>query len=135
MQLLIGERSFVARFAFPENRGLVSVRPGQVPIETILRDVQFPADKPFRERRLPFQNFLPALLPDELARFARPEFLRAIDRFAIHPAVLWRLPMRAALANAFAGLKTRFSIRCDSMFSAMAIKRLAISPLRSMENL
>jgi hypothetical protein len=43
--------------------------------------------------------------------------------------------MRACLANPLAGLKTRFSIRCDSMFPAMAIKRLATSSQRSMENL
>ena len=62
--------------------------PLQMPIEAILRDVQFAADEPFRERRLPFQHLLPWLLPVEFARFACPEFLRLPDRFPMHPAIL-----------------------------------------------
>jgi hypothetical protein len=77
MQLLVGERAFVARLAFPDNCRLVSTRPAQMPIETILRDVEFPADEPLRERRLPLENFFPWRAPDQLTRFARPEFLPA----------------------------------------------------------
>jgi hypothetical protein len=60
-----------------------------MPIEAIFRDVKFPAGEPFRERRLPFQDRLPALLPDQFARLARPEFFRAVDRFPIHPSILF----------------------------------------------
>src|SRR2546423_14932650 len=59
-----------------------------MPVEAILGDVQFSAIEPARERRFPFQHALPALRPDQLVRFARPEFRRALDRFAMHPAIL-----------------------------------------------
>ena len=88
MQLLIGERAFIARFAFPDNCGLVSARPGQMPIEAIFRDVEFAADEPLRERRFPFQHLVPSRAPDQLTRFARPELCRLLDRFSVHPLIL-----------------------------------------------
>ena len=72
MQLLVGQRAFFARFAFPEDRRLVSVRPVEMPVEAILGDVQFPADEPFRERRLPFEHLFPRLLPDQLVGLRAP---------------------------------------------------------------
>src|SRR6266404_4334220 len=57
-------------------------------IQTVLGEIQFPADEPFREWCLPFQDLPPPSLPLKLVRFARPEFLRALDRFPIHPPVL-----------------------------------------------
>ena len=59
-----------------------------MPIQTIFRNVEFAADEPFRERRLPFEHFLPRRAPDQLLRFARPEFGRLPDRFAIHSPIL-----------------------------------------------
>ena len=59
MQLLICKRALVAGFTFPNYRGLVPTRSGEMPVQTIFRDIQFPADEPFRERRLPFDNLLP----------------------------------------------------------------------------
>ena len=108
MQLLVSERAFIARLALPENGGLVSIRPGQMAIEAILRDVQFPAREPFRERRLPFQDFAPALLPDEFARLARPEFFRPRDRFAIHPPIFFQA--------ADAGMFCEFAGRLENAF-------------------
>ena len=67
MQLLVGERALVARFAFPDDCRLVSARPAQMPIETILRDVEFAADEPLRERRLSIR----ALFSTARARPAR----------------------------------------------------------------
>ena len=72
--------SLISRLAFPENGRLVAVRPGEMPIEAILRKIDFSADEPFRKRRFPFQNFPPRLLPGELIRLARPEFVRLLDR-------------------------------------------------------
>src|SRR6266513_1999328 len=57
-------------------------------VQTIFRDVQFPANEPFRERRLPFEDFLPRRAPDQLLRFARPELGRLPDRFSIHSPIL-----------------------------------------------
>ena len=36
MQLLVGERSFLARFAFPDDGGLVPAVGRQMPVETVL---------------------------------------------------------------------------------------------------
>ena len=108
MQLLIGQGALLARFAFPDDRGLVPAGPCEMTIEAILRNVQFSADEPFRERRLPFENFLPRRVPDQLLRFARPEFVRLLDRFAIHPPILLEAfdprplgEIRCRLENAF----------------------------------
>src|SRR5690349_993610 len=88
MQLLVSENPFVAGFAFPDERSFVAPSSIEMPIETIFRDVDLAADKPFRERRLPFQDFFPWLLPVEIARFTGPEFFRMSQRFAMHPPVL-----------------------------------------------
>ena len=88
MQLLIGERSLVPGLAFPNYRGLVSTRSGEMPVQTIFRNVQFSADKPFRERRFPFDNLLPRRSPDQFLRFTRPELGRLPDRFSIHSPIL-----------------------------------------------
>ena len=79
MQLLIGKRTFIARFAFPDNCCLVSVRPSQMPIQAIFRDVEFASDEPLRERRFPFEHLIPSCAPDQLTRFARPELCRLAD--------------------------------------------------------
>src|ERR1044071_1982702 len=127
MQLLVGKCSFVSRFAFPENGRLVSVRSGEMAVETILRNVQFPAHEPLRERRSPFEHFRPSLLPNELLRFAGPEFLRLIDRLAIHPLILLETSNPSALRELFRWFentlldKVRFDVSCHF------IKRLATS--------
>ena len=79
MKLLIGERTFIAGFAFPDNRGLVPARPSQMPIQAIFRNVEFAANEPLRERRFPFENLFPSCAPHQLTRFARPEFCRLAD--------------------------------------------------------
>ena len=64
MKLLIGKRAFFAGFTLPQNRGLVPAMAGQMPIQAVLANIQFSADEPFRERRLPIENFLPVRSPD-----------------------------------------------------------------------
>src|SRR4029450_5059810 len=88
MQLLIGERALVAGFAFPNYRSLIPPRPPEMSVQTISRNVQFPADEPFRERRLPFEDLLPRRAPDQFLRFARPELGRLPDGFSIHSPIL-----------------------------------------------
>src|SRR6266702_1951483 len=88
MQLLVGERAFIARFALPDNCRLVPARPSQMPIQTIFRDVEFAAHEPLREWCFPFENFFPRCPPDQLACFACPEFCRLPDGFPVHPPIL-----------------------------------------------
>src|SRR6476660_4319972 len=88
MQLLIGERPLIAGFAFPNDCGLVPTRACEMTVQAIFRNVQFAAHEPLRERRLPFDNLLPRRAPDQLLRFACPEFGRLPDRFSIHSPIL-----------------------------------------------
>ena len=84
MQLLVSESHFVPGFAFPDQGRFIPCRPGQMPVETVLRNIQFAADEPLRERLFPFENRLPLFLPDQKLRgLLRPEFLRVFYRFAI----------------------------------------------------
>src|SRR5689334_6198284 len=108
MQLLIGERALVAGFAFPNYCGLIPTRPGEMPVQTIFRNVQFPANEPFRERRLPFEDLLPRLAPDQLLRFARPKLGRLPNRFAIHSAILCQAPDPRLAAETWWWLENAF---------------------------
>src|ERR1700756_2591971 len=98
MQLLVSERALVTGFAFPNYCGLVSTRPGEMPVQAIFRNVQFPAYEPFRERRFPFENFLPRRAPEQFLRFARPKLGRLPNRFSIRSPILSQAldPCRAA---------------------------------------
>jgi hypothetical protein len=64
VQLLIGKGTFVAGFAFPDNCRFVPARPSQMPIQAVFRNVEFAADEPLRERRLPFEDLFPICAPD-----------------------------------------------------------------------
>ena len=92
MQLLISQCPFLARLPFPQNGGLVAAVGGQMSIQAVLGKIEFSANKPFRKRRFPFQDFSPSLLPGKFLRLARPEFVRLPDRLAIHPPVLGEIP-------------------------------------------
>src|ERR1700730_6160980 len=88
MQLLISKCAFLAGLALPNDRRLVSAMRFEMSIQTIFGKIQFSADEPFRERRFPFEHFPPSLLPQKLARFTRPKFIRILDRLPMHPPVL-----------------------------------------------
>src|SRR2546428_2921522 len=88
MQLLIGEGALLARLSFPDNRGLIAAMRREMSIKAIFRKIQLTADKPFCERRVPFQHPPPRFAPKEFLRLARPAFGRPADRFAIPPPVL-----------------------------------------------
>src|SRR5207245_6931017 len=57
-------------------------------IQTIFGKIEFAAAEPFCEWRLPLDYFFPRRAPDQLTRFARPEFGRPVDRLAIHSPIL-----------------------------------------------
>ena len=67
MQFLIGERSLLARLAFPENRDFVLAWGGEVTVQAVVGDVEFCAGEPARERRIPLEHFGPFLEPVDLA--------------------------------------------------------------------
>jgi hypothetical protein len=76
VQLLVGERALIARLAFPEDRRLVAVRAGEMPVEAVFGNVELPAHEPLREWRLPLHHLAPRRLPGELLRLARPKLVR-----------------------------------------------------------
>ena len=59
-----------------------------MPVETVFRDIEFAANKPLREWRVPVENFFPRRAPDQLTRFTPPEFGRLPDLFSIHSPIL-----------------------------------------------
>src|SRR5947207_9558225 len=63
MQLLISECARVAGLAFPNQSSFVAPPGSEMTIETVVRDVEFAADKPLRVRRIPPQYALPFLEP------------------------------------------------------------------------
>ena len=120
MQLLIGQRAFVARLAFPDDRRLVARRPvadadrGNSPRRSACRRRTISRTAPSIRRRS-VHGFCQT---SSFASRAQNLSGRSIDsRYS-----RWyssKLPMRAFFANARAGLKTRFSIRWDSMLFSM----------------
>src|SRR5258705_6811852 len=81
MELLIRECPYIARLAFPDKRSLVASPGGNVPVQTVVRNIQLATTKPLRMRRVPFQNRVPLLKPMKLLSHARPESLRIAVSF------------------------------------------------------
>ena len=88
VQLLIGKRAFLARFAFPKKSRLVAPWPGQMTVETIFRNVQLSADEPFGEGSFPLKHPLPRLVPSQFFGFTTPKLVRLPNRFPVHFLVL-----------------------------------------------
>src|SRR5204862_3818943 len=73
VQVPVGERAAIAGLALPDQRRFVAARRVDVPVEAVVRDVELAAKKPFRVRRLPLADRLPALEPAELSRSFGPD--------------------------------------------------------------
>jgi hypothetical protein len=87
MQLLVGECANFARLALPNNRGLILTPGIDVPVQTVVREIDLAADEPLRPGAIPFENFVPLLEPVQFAGNARPEFFGLVDRFLIEMLV------------------------------------------------
>src|ERR1700730_7896638 len=61
MKLLISKGALVAWLAFPKEGGLVTATGAEMPIETVVRDIDLAARKPLRMRRLPLEHPVPLL--------------------------------------------------------------------------
>lgn len=86
MELLISEGALIARLTFPDQCGLIASPGSQVPVETVVRDIDLAANEPFSMRRLPLQNHVPLLEPVKLLlRKAPPKRLRVSARFRAQP--------------------------------------------------
>src|SRR5579864_4943186 len=97
MQLLVGERANLAGFALPDDGGFIFAMRGDVAVEAVVGEIDFAADKPFRPRAIPFENFFPRLEPVQFTSDLRPEFVGILDRPLIELLVLGqRLNVRIA---------------------------------------
>ncbi len=76
VQLGVGEGAGVARFALPNQGGFVFAPGSEVPVETVVGNVGFTADKPLGKGGLPVEYGVPLLEPVQfLFGELRPEFL------------------------------------------------------------
>jgi len=88
MELLVSEHALLARLALPHDCRLRAARPVEVTVQTVLRDIELPADEPLCVRHLPIEHLLPRLLPGEFLRLAREKFLGVLDALIPHFLVL-----------------------------------------------
>src|SRR5581483_11096026 len=79
VQLLISNRANVARFALPNNCGLVFPVCLHMAVEAIVGEINLSADEPLRPWIVPFKDFAPLLEPVQFARNAPPELFRMLD--------------------------------------------------------
>ena len=78
----------ISRLTFENQRGLVFTGRAQVSIDAILRDIQLPADEPFRVRGLPIQDLFVGLAPNDVfLRLPIPELFWGVDRLGVEPFV------------------------------------------------
>ena len=79
VQVLVAEYSRVARFAFPDDRGLVLSPVFQVPVETVVGDIQLAAGEPLGVGHVSLGDLLERLEPIQVlpGQFA-PESVRVI---------------------------------------------------------
>src|SRR5436309_3209921 len=83
--LYVAAGARVAGLAFPNHRGFVAPPRRQMPIETVVADVDFSTVEPFGVRRFPLQNSVPLLKPVQFALSeSRPELFRIVARFSAH---------------------------------------------------
>ena len=73
MQILISQHARVARFALPDDRSLVLVGAEQMPVEAVVRQIEFATDKPFRVRHRSVEHLVPLLEPVEIRGHVPPE--------------------------------------------------------------
>src|SRR5437588_3995926 len=72
VELSVCQRPLFARFALPDDCGLVAPPRRQMSVETVMRDVNPPAHEPLRVRRLPTENRIPLPEPFKLTLCQTP---------------------------------------------------------------
>ena len=89
MQLGIGQRAGVPRFSFPYQGRLITPVGRQVPIETVIGNIDLTTPKPLGKGRLPVQHSVPFLKPVQLLlRQLGPERRRVSRRLIVEGLIL-----------------------------------------------
>src|SRR6478752_4170397 len=68
----VGERTPVSRLPLPHERRFVPSRRIDMPIDAIVRNIDFATEEPLGTRRLPFEHLVPPLEPGKRFGFLRP---------------------------------------------------------------
>src|SRR6185369_6224403 len=89
VELLVGERTDFARFAFPDDRRFVLAWACDMPIKTVVGEINLASGEPLCPRGVPFKYAIPLLKPVEFVSNASPESFRSVDRFTIQLVVLF----------------------------------------------
>ncbi|CAB4813776.1 unannotated protein [freshwater metagenome] len=87
-QLRIGHRAGVAWFALEMERNLVAFTGQHMTVEAVVAHVQFAADEPLRERKIPLRGGVPILRPrNQFAGLLRPKGCEVLRRFFVQRVI------------------------------------------------
>ena len=75
IQIEVGQRAAIARFTFPDNRGLVPSRSADVTIDAVDAHIQRAPDKPLRVGWVPIEDLRPFRKPLQFVGKTGPETL------------------------------------------------------------
>ena len=101
-QLLISECLHFARFAFPNDGGLIAAMAGDVTVQAVVRQVDLAAGKPFGPRAIPIENAVPGLEPVQLRSDLRPELFGVGFRLFVEALIFFH-PANVGLGAKFVG--------------------------------
>ena len=111
MQLLVAKGTNFAGLTFPDQGSSVFAPGLHVAVETVVGNVDLPADEPFHRGRIPFEHAIPGFEPVQLASYAAPELLRLLDRLFINSLVLFQA-LDVSLLSKF-----RWSLKLPVLFT------------------
>src|SRR5579859_7576176 len=111
MELLICERPNFARLAFPNDGGLITARRGEMPVKTVVAEIDLAADEPLRPRQVPLEDFLPRAEPMQLLCDAAPELLGVRFGIGAHLLVLRGTLDQRALAELLRRVKATLLVQ------------------------
>ncbi len=87
VQLRVAEPAHLARFALPNNRGLVAAGSQRMTIDAVVAQVQLAAHKPLGPRLIPLQHLVPGLEPVQIPGHAGPKALRIVNGLLVERLV------------------------------------------------
>ena len=87
MELEIGDGFDLAGLTFPNYGGLVLSPCRKVTVETVVRNIDLAANKPFRVRLIPFEHGVPFAKPMEILSLFGPKRLRISGGLSIDPLI------------------------------------------------
>ena len=112
VELLVGiGLGLLQGLPLPDEGGLIPLG-GQMPVEAVIADIQFPPGKPFQFRlaEIPFRNLVPLLIPVEKVGLLAPELVGIVDRLLVEFLILLHSLDIGLLLDLLGRLKNPFFI-------------------------